>query len=134
MWTCPECGRIFKRAKQPHSCKKIPLEKHFENKEEAKQLFDQLVKEINKKVGKVKVISIPCCVHLFGEFDFLAALPKKNSLEIRIVLDRELKSPRMKQGVQMSSKRYKNCFDICSKKEIDGELLGWIKESYYLNS
>ena len=134
MWTCPECGRIFKRAKQPHSCKKVPLGDHFKDKEQAKQLFDYLVEQIEKKAGKVKIISIPCCVHLFGKYDFLAALPKKDRLEVRIALDRELKSPRLKQSVRMSSKRYKNCFDIRSKEEIDSELLGWIKGSYFLDS
>jgi hypothetical protein len=86
MWTCSKCGRIFKSAHQPHSCKRIALEKHFENKEKAKELFGFLVEQINSKIGKCKIISIPCCVHLFGKYDFLAALPKKDRLEIRIAL------------------------------------------------
>ena len=40
VWTCSKCGRIFKSANQPHSCKKVSLEKHFEGKEKAKELFD----------------------------------------------------------------------------------------------
>ncbi len=132
MWTCPQCGRIFKRAKQPHSCKRVPLEKHFENKEKAKELFDYLVEQVNSQIGKCKIISIPCCVHLFGRYDFLAALPKKGRLEIRFASDRELNSPRLKQSVPMSSKIFKNCFDISSAKEIDEEFVGWLKESYHL--
>ena len=134
MWTCPKCGRIFKKAKQPHSCKKVPLEKHFEGKEKARELFDHLVKQINKSVGKCKIISIPCCVHLFGKYDFLAALPKKDKLEIRFALDRKLNSPRLKQSVPMSSKVFKNCFDISSKEELDKEFIDWLKRSYYLKS
>jgi len=134
MWTCKKCGRIFKKAKQPHSCRKVPLEQHFKNKDKAKELFDHLVKRIEKEIGKVKIISIPCCVHLFGKYDFLAALPKKDRLEIRSALDRELKTPRLKTSVPMSSKVFKNCFDICLKKEIDDEFVGWLKESYHLKS
>ena len=83
-------------------------------------------------IGKVKIISIPCCVHLFGKYDFLAALPKKDSLEIRFVLNRELGSPRLKQSVPMSTNVFKNCFEITSEKEVDNEFIGWLEESYHL--
>lgn len=132
MWTCPKCGRIFKKKSQPHSCKKIPLEKHFKNKEKAKELFDYLVSQINTKVGRCRIISIPCCVHLFGNYDFLAALPKKDKLEIRFAFDRKINSPRLKACVPLSKKTFKNCFDISLKSEVDKEFLGWIKESYHL--
>lgn len=132
MWTCKNCGRIFKKEQQPHSCNTLPLEKHFENKEKSKRLFDHLLDKINKTVGKCKVISLPCCIHLYGNYDFLAALPKKDRLEIRMGLDRALKSSRFKQSVSTSQKTYKNCIDVISEKDIDDELVGWIRESYYL--
>ena len=132
MWTCLKCGRIFKKANQPHTCRKIALNQHFRNKDKAKELFDYLVNQINTKIGRCKVISIPCCVHLFGKYDFLAALPKKDRLEIRFALDRKVDSPGLKQSVPMSKKVYKNCFDIGSKEEIDKEFISWLKESYHL--
>lgn len=132
MWTCPKCGRIFKRKGQMHSCKKVPLESHFENKESAKELFDFLLKQIKAKVGNCKIISLPCCVHLFGKYDFLAALPKKDKLEVRFMLNRKITNPRITATVPLSSKTFKNCLDVSSKEEIDKELIGWIKESYSL--
>jgi hypothetical protein len=132
MWTCPECGRIFSKTAQPHSCRKIALEEHFKNKEKAKELFNVLVKEIDSKIGKCRIISIPCCIHLFGNNDFLAALPKKDRLEIRFSLNRKLDSPRLKIAVPVSSKTYKNCLDLTAIKEIDGELIRWLGEAYHL--
>jgi hypothetical protein len=132
MWTCSKCGRIFERTDQPHSCHKISLEQHFKNKENAKKLFNFLVRLINEKIGKCKIISLPCCVHLFGHYDFLAALPKKDRLEIRFTLNRILKSSRLKQSVPISSKNVKNCIDITGENEIDGELLNWLIEAYHL--
>jgi hypothetical protein len=134
MWTCTRCQRIFKKAEQPHSCKNIPFEEHFKNKTKAKELFDYLLKEIDEKVGKTKIISLPCCIHLFGNYDFLATLPKRNSLEVRIGLDRVLDSPILIQSVQTSANSYKNCFEVSSEKEIDNELISWIKESYFLKT
>jgi len=110
------------------------LDEHFKNKAKAKELFDYLLKQVDKKIGKTKIISLPCCIHLFGTYDFLAALPKRESIEIRIGLDRVIGGPRMIQSVPLSSKSYKNCFEISSLKEIDDEFMGWLKESYYLKT
>jgi hypothetical protein len=132
MWTCPKCGRIFTKASQPHSCKKVPLESHFQGKIKARELFDFLVARIQDQISDCQIISIPCCVHLFGTYDFLAALLKKDRLEIRFALDRCLDTPRQKICVPMSSKIFKNCFDISTQTELDREFMDWIKESYHL--
>jgi hypothetical protein len=132
MWTCSKCGRVFEKNKQPHSCQKVPLEQHFKNKEKAKELFDYLVEQIDGKIGKCKVISLPCCIHLFGKYDFLAALPKKDRLEIRFNLRRKLDDPRLKQSVPVSTNAIKNCIYITTVGEIDKELIGWITEAYFL--
>jgi hypothetical protein len=132
MWTCPKCERVFENTKQMHSCNKTPLDEHFKNKKRAKELFDHLVEQVNKNVGKCRIVSIPCCVHLYGQYDFLAALPKKEKLEIRFALNRALRSPRIKQSVPMSIKVFKNCMDVSTKEEIDEELIKWLNESYFL--
>lgn len=112
----------------------MPIKQHFLNKPLAKELFNYLVDQINNNVGKCKIISIPCCIHLFGNYDFLAALPKKDGLEVRFALDRVLDSPRLKVSVPLSQKTFKNCFEIRSNKEFDQEFIGWIKESYNLKN
>lgn len=134
MWTCPKCGRIFARKKQPHTCDTVALEEHFINKKKAKEIFGHLLKQVNEKIGKCQIISLPCCIHLFGKYDFLAALPKKDRLEIRFALDRKLDSPRLGQFVSVSSKHFKNCLDINSIGEVDRELLKWLNEAYNLKN
>lgn len=134
LWTCPKCGRIFQRAGQQHSCKKVPISQHFKNKDLAKELYDKLLKRIEEKIGKYKVVSLPCCVHLFGNYDFIALLPKKDKLEIRFMLDRELKNPRIFATPPLSKKTYKNCLYISDEKDIDEELIAWLKESYSFKS
>jgi hypothetical protein len=134
MWTCNKCGRIFAKISQPHSCQIIPLSDHFQNKSQTKVLFDHLLQRINAEIGKSKVISLPCCVHLYGKYDYLAALPKKDKLEIRFALDHKIENPRLKTCVQMSAKIFKNCFDINKIEQIDQELIQWIKQSYNLKN
>lgn len=132
MWTCSKCGRIFEKVNQPHTCQKVALGQHFKNKNKAREIFDYLFKQTNEKIGRCRIVSIPCCVHLFGKYDFLAALPKKDRLEIRFALDRKLDSPRLKQCVPMSAKVFKNCLDVTAAEEINEELIKWLDEAYHL--
>jgi len=132
MWKCPNCGRIFERIGQPHTCHVKPIEEHFRGKELAKEIFDTLFARINAEVGKSEIISIPCCIHLYGKYDYLAALPKKDRLEIRFALNRIIESPRLGQSVKVTKRSYKNCIDVRSVEEIDSEIIGWIKEAYHL--
>jgi hypothetical protein len=132
MWTCPKCGRIFEKAAQPHSCQRIPLEKHFSNKELAKDLFDFLFYEINATIGPCQIVSIPCCIHLFGKYDFLAALPKKDRLEVRFAYSQVIESQRISQYVSMSAKIYKICLDVYNHEDINPELIAWLDQSYHL--
>jgi hypothetical protein len=132
MWTCSKCNRIFEKQDQSHSCQKISLEQHFKNKQPAREIFEYLVAQISSKIGDCRIISLPCCVHLFGKYDFLAALPKKDRLEIRFALDRKLDHPGLVQSVPLSFCSIKNCLDIFSKKDIDGEIIKWLGEAYHL--
>jgi len=132
MWICSKCNRIFEKANQPHSCHQISLEQHFKKKKQAKKIFNSLANQIKNKIGDYHTISLPCCVHLFGNYDFLAALPKKDKLEIRFSLNHVLDSPRLKQSVPVSSKFFKNCINIYNTIEINDELINWLTESYHL--
>lgn len=135
MWTCPKCERIFERAKQQHTCATKPIEEHFVNRHEAYLLYQKLLKNIGSKVGRFKVLSIPCCIHLFANYDFMAILPKKDGvLELRFALDKKLVSKRITACVPLSFKSYKNCLLINSAKDIDSELIKWLEESYSLKS
>lgn len=132
MWKCHNCGRIFEKIGQVHSCQIVPLGDHFKNKDLAKGIFDDLLKKINDKVGTSEIVSLPCCVHLYGKYEFLAILPKKDRLEIRFSLDRALNGSRIKQTVPLSKSSFKNCIDLKSSTDLDKELIGWLEESYHL--
>lgn len=132
MWTCSKCNRVFEKSNQSHSCQRVTIESHFAHKEIARALFDFLFGEIEAKIGKCKIVPLPCCIHLYGSYDFLAVLPKKSKIEIRFALDRVIDSHRLKNCVPLSKKLIKNCVDISSKQEIDDQLVGWIGEAYFL--
>lgn len=133
LWICPKCGRIFEKKNQAHSCKVYPLRNHFKGKEAvAVPLFRKLKARIKKDIGQIKVISLPCCIHLFGKFDFAAVFPLKDKIRIHFVLDYKLKSPRIYSFSKYSVSRYKYAIYIKDESKIDKELIGWMKEAYNL--
>jgi hypothetical protein len=79
-WRCPRCNRAFARkaaqlpdrerrgALRTQGCRPRPLRSTAEG-----AVYS----------GRKLVVSLPCCIHLYGEYDFLAVLPKKDRLEIR---------------------------------------------------
>lgn len=133
LWTCSQCGRKFEKKNQVHSCTKFPLDKHFKGKEEiARLLYDELTARIRQEVGLFRVDSIPCCIHLVTNFTFAAVYALKDKIRIHLSLDYKLKNPRIDKWSQMSKNRYLYSLDIKDKKEIDRELMDWLKEAYHL--
>lgn len=133
MWQCPKCKREFSKINQSHSCAKFKLEKHFRSKEFAKELFDYLVLEIKKKVGKIKIESLPCCIHLVSNYTFGAVWALSDGIRVDFRLDHKIETQKLHRLVKMSANRFLYYFDIKDKKEIDKEIIGYYKEAYGLN-
>ena len=133
MWRCKKCKREFKNRNQAHSCASFPLAGHFKNKKRAEELFDYLKKKIEKSAGKVKIESPECCIHLVSNYTFGAVWPMKDRIRMDFRTDFPIKSRRIWKMIKMSAHRYLYFFEIRYKKEIDKELLDWIKKAYSLN-
>jgi len=133
LWKCPNCKREFKNKNQVHSCRAFPLENHFENKKLAKDLFDYLVSQIEKKVGPLKIESPECCIHLVSTYTFGAVWPLKDKIRIDFRTNFEISSKRIWRMIKMSKNRNLYFFEISNKKEVDRELLGWMSQAYHLN-
>lgn len=130
-WRCPVCQRSFKRARQPHSCRSVALDEHFRRNQTLKPMvFDRLLDALHRQVGPCEVVSLPCCIHLFGSHDFLAVLPKKDRLEIRFTLRHELRDPRVTRSAQIGRTSYKHSVDVAAAEEIDQALIEWLREAY----
>jgi len=134
MWTCPKCKREFLKNNQSHSCVVYPLENHFKGKEKiAKPLFDALVKAIEQNIGPVKIESLPCCIHIVSDYTFAAAWALKDKIRIDFRVDHKIDDPRVFKEVQMSPNRYLYYLNIENKKDIDKQLIEWLREGYSLS-
>lgn len=135
IWKCPKCGRYFQRRKQQHSCTVYPVEKHLKGKDFARSLYDMLMKKIRKEAGDFKVESLPCCIHFVkpsNAFTFAAVYALRDRIRIHFGLNREVRSPRIDKSAKISASKYMYSIDIKDAKEMDGELISWLKEAYNL--
>ncbi|HEX9262628.1 MAG TPA: DUF5655 domain-containing protein [Candidatus Bathyarchaeia archaeon] len=133
LWTCPKCKRQFEKRNQVHSCNLYPLDKHFKAKEKiARPLYEKLKEQIEKKIGPLKVESLPCCIHFVSTYTFAAVYALRNKIRIHFTLNHELENPRIKKSSQMSNTKYLYSIDIENSNEINEELISWLRQAYNL--
>ncbi len=130
-WKCPECGRHFERQGQRHSCKTVPPEFHFRNKEKEKLLYTKLLKAVKREVGPFDLELLRCCIHLVNPSAFAAVKVMRNKIRVDFTLPNKLNNPRLHFSVQVSAHRYLYYVDIAEKDEIDEELIAWIREAWH---
>ncbi|MFH1598547.1 MAG: DUF5655 domain-containing protein [Patescibacteria group bacterium] len=132
-WQCPKCKREFTNKNQMHSCVIFPVQEHFVGKTDiARPLYDHLLAKIKKKVGPIKIESLPCCIHLVSHYTFMCVYARKDRIRIHFAHDKRIGSKRIDKAAQVSGSKYMSSLDIYSKKEIDKELITWLKDSYHL--
>lgn len=130
LWTCPKCKRRFEKRGQSHSCAYYPVAKHLAGKEIGTKLYKALASKMKKEVGKFKVESLPCCIHFVSTYTFACAYVLRERIRIHFTLSRKMESARISKFSRMSAKRYIYSTDIKDGKEIDRELMGWLREAY----
>jgi hypothetical protein len=65
-------------------------------------------------------------------YTFAAVYALRNKVRIHLGSNHEIKSPRIGKFAKTSSSKYMHELDISTEKEIDKELVGWLKEAYNL--
>jgi hypothetical protein len=108
----------------------FPLDYHFRGERVLmKPLFDELITKLRKeldfeyKIGKAYIGLIRTLV-------FVGLRVQTKKIIVEITLRKMLKSPRIKKTLQFQKRRWAYFLDIKESKDIDKELINWIKQSY----
>lgn len=124
-WTCPDCGKGFARADQPHSCR--VAEDAFAGKP---AWMREAAEAIAKKLPGARVEPNAGGWHYAGKSTFAAAKPKAKALRIEFFLDGEIKGPRIVKVERLGPTRIAHHVDLTGQP--DAELLGWLKTAHDL--
>ena len=63
---------------------------------------------------------------------FLGVHPRRDGLDLQIVTDRVLRAARVTKVDRVSAQRFHVHVRIASPRDIDGQLLGWLRDAYDL--
>lgn len=106
-----------------------PFDYHFRGKKSVmKPLFDELIAKLAKdldfeyKIGKAYIGLIRTLV-------FAAIRIQAEKIIFEFTSHQELKSPRFTKIKHFQKQRWAYFLDIKKSKDIDKELIGWVKES-----
>ncbi len=107
---------------------------HLQGKEPiVTAMYEKLIKEL-KKFGPLKVEPKKTSIHLGNRFGFAGVYTRKDYINLEVHLHSKLKSKRVSKVEQASANRFHHTIKLSSSKDIDKELLGWLKEAYELKA
>ena len=134
MWSCPSCGRSFKRKGQQHSCALVSEESLFEKKGavELRPLYEKLVAAI-KSIGHFSTEPIaPNTIFFKAASTFMAIKLKKAAMEVEFYSDHLEENKQVIKSLQISKYRVVHVVSLQNEGDISDELIKWIAFSYSL--
>ncbi len=96
-------------------------------------MYEKLIREL-LKFGPLKIDPKKTSIHLCNRYGFAGVYTRKDYINLEVHLDYKLSSKRVTKVEQASANRFHHTIKIVSAKEIDKELLGWLKEAYELKA
>ena len=133
LWNCPKCNRQFKHATTYHSCVKVDADSHFINKApNVKAVYEKILKEV-RKFGKINVSPVKSSIMLKNASSFLGIKPGKAFVDLDFVLPEETHEFPIYKTMKYSKNKVIHFVRLESTKEVDKQLLRWLKISYDLS-
>ena len=132
-WSCPLCKRTFRSTNQSHSCVVKNIDDHFIGKNiNVRATYDVLESKL-KSIFDFSIHPVLNAIMFTTDATFLAIKPKKSWIDLEFILSNEVNEFPIHKVAKASKTRYAHFVRIQEPKEIDEQLIGWIKEAYKLN-
>ena len=94
-------------------------------------IYEKLINEL-QKFGQLKIEPKKTSIHLGNRFGFAGVYTRKVYINLEVHLNYKLISKRVSKVEQASPNRFHHTIKLTSAKDIDKELLSWLKEAYVL--
>src|SRR5205085_12643507 len=103
---------------------------HLKDKEQiVTNLYEKLIAEL-QKFGPLKIEPKKTSIHLGNRFGFAGVYARKDYINLEVHLNYKLTSDRVTKAEQASRNRFHHTIKLTKQKDIDKELLTWLKEAY----
>jgi hypothetical protein len=95
--------------------------------------YDRLLIRV-RRIGPVVAEETKTSIHLKSRAAFAGVHPLKSRLDLNIVSAAPITDPRVKKQDRISASRYHNVVPLNTPRDIDAQLLEWLKAAYELVS
>jgi hypothetical protein len=131
LWICPKCKQKFVSKNLAHSCTQFTVDEFFRgNNPGLRSLYRKFVKFVRQcgpiyiNINKTR-ISFQAKIRFCGVSRVLT-----DSMLAGFLMDREIDNERITKIEFIPPVYYVHYVKLKAEKDLDKELLGWIKESY----
>jgi hypothetical protein len=109
------------------------VENQFDNKSPVvRDIYDRLIKKV-KSFGKFQEEPHKTSIHLLNQTAFAGIATRKDYLLLTIKTDYPIESSRVAKTERVSRNRFHILIKLEAPKEVDAELLKWLKDAYKLS-
>ena len=132
MWICPKCQREFEKPNQWHSCGDFSIDKLLHGKTEGTiKLFHHLMETL-ENLGDVEFDPVQTAIRVSRKKRLFAMVRiLKNSINMEIVLKREVEDFLILKAVKINKTDYVHFLKFYDQKDITNEIISWIQEAYH---
>ena len=96
-----------------------------------KKIYNHLINEL-QKFGPITIEPKKTSIHLVNRFGFAGVYTRSNYINLEFQLSHKLGNKRISKIEQVSTNRFHHSTRLETEKDIDKELLSWLKEAYDL--
>jgi hypothetical protein len=130
LWKCSKCGRLFANHNQSHFCSHYTLREHLAGKSPcAIALFREFAKLV-RRCGPARIVPEKTRIAFQVRMSFAAVSLRRDQIVGHVVLARRLENSRFMKIEYISRRNHVHSFRFHSRKEIDREVLSWLREAY----
>ena len=131
LWTCPQCRQEFVTRNLWHSCTSFTVDEFFNKKGLGHKKLYQAFLKLVRKCGPVKVNVNKSRISFQARVRF-AGIPRvtKDAIIGGFWLKHRIESPRFTRVEHLPPTNYLYQFRITSEKDLDAEVLAWLREAY----
>ncbi len=134
LWQCPACKRKFAKRGQWHSCRTASVDSHFKGKPPSIEALFQELRAALSRFGPLRVDAVQSSINFAATSHLGGVRVQKDGLRVGFVLSRPLESGRVIHSLRLGPTTHAHAVKLTSRDELDGELLGWLKEAYTRSS
>lgn len=130
-WTCPECRRQFRRARQSHECAPaMTLDEYFSTGPERERPIFEAVMAALDEVGPVHVEPVSVGLFLKRAGSFAQLRPMQHWVALSFGLRRVVSHRTMTRKVQLWAGRHYHVCNLREPEDVDADIRAWLIEAY----